>query len=38
MIRLDVQYVEQRSFRLDVRILLMTIPAVMCQRLDQPAT
>jgi lipopolysaccharide/colanic/teichoic acid biosynthesis glycosyltransferase len=28
MLRLDVEYVERRSLLLDLKILLMTIPAV----------
>ncbi len=31
MIRLDIAYTEQRSFRLDVRLLLRTLPAIVDQ-------
>lgn len=34
MIRLDVDYVERRSFWLDMRILLMTVPVVVFQRIN----
>lgn len=34
MIQLDLQYIEQRSLRLDLFILFMTIPAMLSQILD----
>ena len=32
MMRLDLEYVERQSFRLDIRILLATVPAVLAGR------
>jgi len=34
MIRLDIRYVETKSFWMDIRIILMTIPALLVQIYD----
>jgi lipopolysaccharide/colanic/teichoic acid biosynthesis glycosyltransferase len=37
MIRLELQYVAQRSLWLDVKILLKTVPAILSELVKRPS-